>query len=126
MCLVQVSSGGHDCTVEDLGTLTMTPLFVAVSVLKGFQHSISSQLLLLFFSPDYLALGSKSPDDKVFEMFAKRDMWPPWWMTRFGAMVSQEPCYLDCIEDSELTCHGCIRCFSNEMRSLGAANTDSM
>jgi len=51
VCLVQVSSGGHDCTVEDLGTLTMTPLFVAVSVLKGFQHSISSQLLLLFFSP---------------------------------------------------------------------------
>ena len=96
--LVQVSSG-TESPVEDLGKLTMTPLFGAISVLKGFQHSISSHLESLFYSLYYIALGSKMPDAKVFETFQKCDLW---WMIRFGAMMAQAPSHLDCIQDSEL------------------------
>ena len=97
-CLLQVSSGSES-PVEGLGKITMTPLFGAISVLKGFQHSINSHLESLFYSLYYLALGSNLPDAKVFETFAQCNLW---WMTRFGAMVSQSPCHVDRIEDSEL------------------------
>lgn len=90
---------GTESLVEDLGKLTMTPLFGAISLLKGFQHSISSHLESLFYSLYYIALGSKMPDAKVFETFQKCDLW---WMIRFGGMMAQAPSHLDCIQDSEL------------------------
>ena len=77
----------------------MTPLFGAISVLKGSQHSISSQLESLFYSLYYVALGSNLPDAKVFEMFPQCNLW---WVSRAGAMVSEAPCHVDHIEDSEL------------------------
>ncbi|DBA76250.1 TPA: hypothetical protein ACH3X1_009970 [Trebouxia sp. C0004] len=92
-------SSGSESPVEDSGKITMTPLLGAISVLKGFQHSISSHLESLFYSLYYLALGSNLPDAKVFETFAHCNLW---WMTRLGAMVSQSPCPVDHIEDSEL------------------------
>ena len=95
---MQVSSG-RESPVEDLGHLTMTPLFAAISVLQGFQHSISSHLESLFYSLYYVALGCKLPDCKVFETLVQC---PLWWMTRVGAMLSQEPHGLDRIEDIEL------------------------
>ena len=97
-CIVQVSSG-RQSPVENLGHLTMTPLFAAVSVLQGCQHSISSHLESLFYSLYYLALGCKLPDCKVFETLAQCHLW---WMTRLGAMMSRPPHDLDRIQDSEL------------------------
>ena len=95
---VQVSSGAES-PVEVLGKVTMTPLFGAISVLKGLQHSISSHLESLFYSLYYVALGSKMPDAKVFEQFEKCDLW---WMIRSGAMMAQAPSHLDRIRDPEL------------------------
>ena len=95
---MQVSSGAES-PVQDLGKLTMTPLFAAISVLKGLQHSICSHLESLFYSLYYVALGSKIPDAKVFETFQQCD---PWWMIRSGAMMAQAPSHLDCIRDPEL------------------------
>ncbi|DBA96037.1 TPA: hypothetical protein ACH3X1_001538 [Trebouxia sp. C0004] len=92
-------SSGSERPVEDLGKITMTPLFGAISVLKGFQHSISSHLESLLYELYYLALGSNLADAKVFETFAQCNLW---WMTRLGAMVSQSPCHADHIEDSKL------------------------
>ena len=98
MGFVQVASGAES-PVEDLGKLTMTPLFGAISVLKGLQHSISSHLESLFYSLYYVALGSKMPDAKVFETFEKCDLW---WTIRSGAMMAQAPSHLDRIQDPEL------------------------
>lgn len=61
---------GQGSSVEDLGPLTMTPLFAAISVLRGSQHSVSSHLESLFYSLYYLALNSKLPGDKVFTTYA--------------------------------------------------------
>lgn len=94
----KVSSGAQS-PVEDLKKLTMTPLFKAISVLKGLQHSISSHLESLFYSLYYVALGSKMPDAKVFETFEKCALW---WMIRSGAMMAQAPSHLDRIQDPEL------------------------
>ena len=98
MGFVQVASGAES-PVEDLGKLTMTPLFGAISVLKGLQHSISRHLESLFYSLYYVALGSKMPDAKVFETFEHCDLW---WMIRSGAMMAQAPSHLDCIRDPGL------------------------
>ncbi len=98
-CIKQLSSG-HQCPVEDLGHLTMTPLFAAIPVLQGSQHSISNHLESSLYSLYYLALGCKLPGCKVFETFAQCYLW---WMTRVGAMMSRAPHDLDRIQDSELT-----------------------
>lgn len=77
----------------------MTPLFAAISVLQGFQHSISSHLESLFYSLYYVALNSKLPAGEVFTAFSKCDLW---WQARLGAMSSSTPSELDRIQDQEL------------------------
>lgn len=72
-CLLQVCSGSES-PVEGLGKITMTPLFGAISVLEGFQHSISSYLESLFYSLYHLALGSDLPDANVFNTFAQSSL----------------------------------------------------
>ncbi|DBB07020.1 TPA: hypothetical protein ACH3X1_011611 [Trebouxia sp. C0004] len=98
ICIVQACSG-RQRPVEDLGHLTMTPLFAAILVLQGSKHSISSHLESLFYSLYYLALGCKLPDCKVFEKFAQCHLR---WLTRFGATMSRPPHDLDRIQESEL------------------------
>lgn len=77
----------------------MTPLFGAISVLKGSRHTISSHLESLFYSLYYVAVGSNMPDAKVFETFAQCHLW---WVSRQGTMVSELPCHVDRIHDSEV------------------------
>lgn len=91
-CVLEVCSLPHSasgsCSTAGPGS---TLVFATVSVLQGFQHSISSHLESSFYSIHYVAVNSKLPG-QVFSAFSKCGVW---WQARLGAMASSTPSELD-------------------------------